>query len=315
MDAAKLTYGLGFAVYALSEYAKTYEDRKVLDIACETFDLIHKYACDTRYGGYYENMENDWSIASTMNGGDRKSLDIHMHILESFTTLSETTKEEIHRRRLKEVLDLIMDHMINHEHGYGYSQFDTAFQLVPSRSIPRTWNAERGNILADSLPDRITSYGHNVELSWLANHAISVLGIDSKTYKPVLIKLLNHCLEHGYDYEFGGLYRDGVGNEGVLVADKEWWQNFEALVGFSNGYLITGNSDYLGAFKGTWDFCKQYFLDFNLGESKELLSKNGAVKIGNLGNPWKGIYHTGRALAESIKRIEAIMEKDRVCGG
>ena len=315
MDAAKLTYGVGFAVYALSEYAKIYEDHKILDIAYETFDIIQKYACDTRYGGYYENMENDWSIASDQNGGDRKSLDIHMHLLEAFTTLADTSKMEIHRRRLKEVLDLIMDHMVNHEYGYGYSQFDIAFQLMPSRNIPRTWNAERGSILADSLPDRITSYGHNVELSWLANQAISVLGIDRKMYKPTLTKLLDHCLKHGYDDELGGIYRDGLGDEGVLVTDKEWWQNFEALVGFSNGYLLTGDNAYLDVFKGTWDFIKQYFLDFKFGESKELLNKDGAVKIGNLGNPWKGIYHTGRALAESIQRLETIIDQDHVYGG
>ena len=315
MDAAKLTYGLGFAVYALSEYAKAYEDQTVLKVACETFDAIQKYTCDTRYGGYYENMDNDWSIACDENGGDRKSLDIHMHLLEAFTTLAEITKEEIHRRRLKEVLDLIMDHMVNHEHGYGYSQFDTAFQLVPSKSIPRTWNAERGSMPAKALPEHITSYGHNVELSWLANHAISVLGIDSEAYQPTLTKLLDHSLKHGYDYERGGVYRDGIGDEGVLVTDKEWWQNFEALVGFSNGYLLTGDNAYLGAFQGTWGFIQQYFLDPHLGESKELLDKNGDVKIGNLGNPWKGIYHTGRALAQSIQRIETIMEQDRVSGG
>ena len=44
-----------------------------------------------------------------------------------------------------------------------------------------------------------------------------------------------------------------------------------------------------------------------LGESRQLLSRDGSPIISNIGNPWKGIYHTGRALAECLRRM-AILE-------
>ena len=53
-----------------------------------TFDLLQKYCADTHYGGYYENVNRDWSPEEGgFAGGDRKGLDTHMHLMESFTTL------------------------------------------------------------------------------------------------------------------------------------------------------------------------------------------------------------------------------------
>jgi mannobiose 2-epimerase len=44
-----------------------------------------------------------------------------------------------------------------------------------------------------------------------------------------------------------------------------------------------------------------------MGESRQLLSRDGRVLAGNLGNPWKGIYHTGRALSECVRRLDALL--------
>ena len=39
-------------------------------------------------------------------GGDRKTLDVHMHLMEAFTTLYEASGKELHRRKLKESIDI-----------------------------------------------------------------------------------------------------------------------------------------------------------------------------------------------------------------
>lgn len=306
-DPSKLTYGEGFAIYALSEYAQRYHVNEALEYAEKTFDLLQIYAADTEYGGYYENIEKDWTISQGGAwAGNRKSLDIHMHLMEAFTTLYEASGKEIHRRKLSESIDLILNHMVSREKGYGYNQFDLQFRQIPAINIMRTWNAEREANTTIDQPVDTTSYGHNVELSWLMDYAYKILGKDCDD--PILYKLLDHSLLYGYDYQYGGVYRDGIADQKVLVTDKEWWQNFEALVGYLNGYVKFRNTKYWDAFTMTWEFVKTKFINMEVGESRQLLDRTGSAIVANMGNPWKGIYHTGRALAECLKRFEMLEE-------
>lgn len=304
-DPAKLTYGEGFGIYALAQYYLTYHDKRALEYAEKCFDLLQVYAADTRYGGYYENIDQNWAVSPAgAYAGDRKSLDIHMHLMEAFTTLYQATKKEIHARKLKEVYDIIFLHMINKEKGYGLNQFDLSFNSIPAINILRTWNAERESSQKIETPTDTTSYGHNVELSWLGDLALKVLDIHPEDDYKVLQRLLDHGIKFGIDKEFGGIYRDGIADEKTLVTDKEWWQNFESMTGFLNGYVLFGNSEYYDTFVKLWEFNKKYFINHELGESRQLLAKDGTPIISNLGNPWKGIYHTGRAFAECIYRLD-----------
>lgn len=311
LDPSKLVYGESFAIYALSEYYLCYGDPQALEYAEKTFDLLQKYVTDTQYGGYYENIEENWDIsAGGLWAGDRKSLDIHMHLMEAFTTLYRASGKEVHRRKLKESIDIILDHMLNEEIGYGYNQFNLKFDQLPAVNIMRTWNAERETNEVVEEPMNTTSYGHNVELSWLMDLAYRTLGEEDTTQHTVLKTLLDHSLQYGYDYEYGGVYRDGVADQEALIKDKEWWQNFESLVGYLNGYVLFGKQAYLDAFEGTWQFVKTKFIHQQVGESRQLLSREGEPLVGNMGNSWKGIYHTGRALSECIDRLTLLNEKE-----
>jgi len=309
-DPAKLTYGQGFAIYALAEYYMMSKDRKALDYAVKGFNCLQKYAVDTFRGGYYENIERDWKLSPVGNyAGDRKSLDIHMHLLETYTILYAASKEYIHGRKLREVYDLIVRYMVNTEKGYGYNQFDFEFNKLPAINIQRTWNAERETGEKLEAPTDTTSYGHNVELSWLSDFALRTLHERTPDDDELIRKLLDHTLNHGYDNEFGGVYRDGIADKKVLIFDKEWWQNFESMTGFLNGYVLFGDEKYFRAFAETWEFIDNYFLNKKFGESRQLLSRSGVPLISNLGNSWKGIYHTGRALAECITRLDYCMQR------
>lgn len=308
LEPAKLIYGQSFALYALSEFAIAFQHQDALDVATETFSLLQTFAADTCYGGYYENLERDWRPSPCGDfAGDRKSLDIHMHLMEAFTRLYEASQQEVHKRKLLEVIQLILHHMVDKQHSYGCNQFTLDFQRIPAIGIKRTWNAEResGESLTDPLDT--TSYGHNVELSWLLDRAGRALGTHSDSQLSVMEGLLSHALLYGYDYQHGGVYRDGLDNQPATVTDKEWWQNFEAMVGFYNGYLRFGREDCKQAFLGTWAFNKRYFMNMEVGESRQLLKADGTPLVENLGNPWKGIYHTGRALAECVDMISSVI--------
>jgi mannobiose 2-epimerase len=107
-DPAKLVYGESFAIYALAEYSRVYRDAAALEYATRAFELLQVYAADTMNGGYLENLERDFSPSpGGAFAGDRKSLDIHMHLMEAFTTLHLAGRTEITARKLREVTGLI----------------------------------------------------------------------------------------------------------------------------------------------------------------------------------------------------------------
>jgi len=309
VDAGKVTYGQSFAIYALAEYTLATKDPIGLEYAEKTFDLLQKFGADTYRGGYYENLEPDWSISDPgFPAGDRKSLDIHMHLMEAFTTLAECSGKEIHYRKLDEVIEIIINKMIHKESGCGLNQFDLHFQPIPAINIRRTWNAERATGEVIAVPTDTTSYGHNVELAWLLTKAGDVLGKKNE-YDETVAKLVNHALKYGIDFEKGGVYRDGPHDGQPLVFDKEWWQNCESLVGFLDAYERLGNHEYLMAFMNIWDFCYENMINHEVGEWRQLLNKNGEVLVGDIGNPWKAIYHSGRAMMECKIRLQRLIQQ------
>ena len=104
----KIMYGQSFVIYCMSECALATGNAEARATAEHTFDLVQKYAADTAYGGYREMFLRDWQPRpSGAYGGDRKSFDVHMHLMEAYTTLYELTRAEIHRRKLLEVIDVL----------------------------------------------------------------------------------------------------------------------------------------------------------------------------------------------------------------
>lgn len=308
LDDGKVVYGESFAIYALSEYSLATGDERGLMYAAQTFDLLQKYAADTQRGGYYENLEPDWSPAPPgFAAGDRKSLDTHMHLLESFTTLYAASGAEIHRRKLLEVANLIVTRMIDPATGCGRNQFDLDWQPIPAIAIRRTWNAERAGD-APAIPTDTTSYGHNVELAWLLNRALQTADVDPTPYHPVMRRLLDHAVAHGVDFELGGIYRDGVASGEALIQDKEFWQHAESLVGFLDGYETFGDGRYLDAFERIWRFVAAHMVA-PAGEWRTLLARDGQVIDGRLGNPWKVAYHTGRSMLECATRLDRLLTR------
>ncbi len=120
----KIIYGQSFAIYSLSEYTLATGDTRGIEYAEKVFDLIQKYCADTMYGGYWEMFERDWTLRGPGSaGGDRKTLDVHMHLMEAFTTLYECTGKDVHRRKLLEVIDILQKRINHPKYRTGIPQF------------------------------------------------------------------------------------------------------------------------------------------------------------------------------------------------
>ncbi len=307
LDAGKIVYGQSFAIYALSEYFLATGEQQALDYASRTFNLLQIHCADTLNGGYVENLEEDWTPSEAgFCGGDRKSLDTHMHLMESFTTLYRASKDDLHRRKLHELIDLIVRHMIDPASGSGRNQFDLGFNPIPAIAIKRTWNAERqGDALA--VPTDTTSFGHNVELAWLLSNALDAAHIDIGEYEDVLYRLVDHAVKYGIDEIYGGIYRDGTASGSVLVEEKEWWQQAESMVGFLEAYRLFKDERFRGAFANIWNFVNNRMINHRVGEWYTLLSRDGMPLVTDLGNEWKVAYHTGRSMLECSARLNVLL--------
>lgn len=304
VDDAKLTYGQSFALYALADAHLATGDRRALDYALRTFSSLELHAADHLRGGWYENLEADWLLSAPgFAGGDRKSLDIHMHLMEAFTSLHLAAPSPTHARRLDEVIELILARMISPISGAGCNQLTLGFEPLPAIPIHRTWNADRG---APTLPADTTSYGHNLELAWLLVRADVALGRHPGHHESAVRRLVDHALRFGVDWEYGGIFRDGPHNGLATVCDKEFWQNAEALPGLLHAYEVMGDARCVHAFFDVWRFAQNHIIS-PLGEWSVLVSRTGQVLDGTLGNSWKAFYHTGRAMLESMVVLNRLL--------
>ena len=306
LDARKSLYGNAFAVYALATHARVSGDAAALVRADETFRLVQARCTDVRHGGYYENFETDWALsAGGRAGGDRKGIDAHLHVMEALTALALATGDPLHRRTLAETAALLLERFVDPETGAGRNQVTPDFRPIPAIELVHTWNDERAGE-RPATPADTTSYGHNLELAWLARQALDASGESAAPWAETLGGLAAHALRDGLDREHGGVFRDGLAAGGAVVLEKEFWQQAEALVGFLDAYQATGNRAYWDAFLNVWRFVEAHTIA-PAGEWRTLLARDGAVLDGALGNPWKVAYHSGRAVVECLDRLDALL--------
>ena len=190
----KIIYGHSFAIYSLSEYTLATGDQRGIEYAEKVFDLLQKYCADTRYGGYWEMFHRDWTLCGPgSQGGDRKTLDVHMHLMEAFTTLYECSGKDVHRRKLLEDIDLLVNRIIHPVYKTGIPQFFKDWTIAPQIKFDIIWGWDRfseegqkGNATDN------TCYGHNAEFAWLLIHALHILKIDPKSYTDLFKIILLH---------------------------------------------------------------------------------------------------------------------------
>ena len=60
------------------------------------------------------------------------------------------------------------------------------------------------------------------------------------------------------------------------------------------------------ACEAIWRFVERFMIISGVGEWRTLLTREGAPIDGNIGNPWKVAYHTGRAMLECTERLERL---------
>jgi mannobiose 2-epimerase len=304
----KIIYGHSFAIYSLAEYTLASGDPLGLEYAGKTFDLLQKYAVDTMYGGYFEMFTRDWQLKGPgAAGGDRKTLDVHMHLMEAFTSLYECSQQAIHRRKLQEAIDIMIKRILHPKYRTGVPQFFPDWQVAPQIKFDIVWGWDRfTDAGTKAQADDNTSYGHNVEFAWLVTHALNIMGIRPQEYADVLKASYDHAVANGIDDEYGGVYVEGAHSGEVYDREKEFWQQAEVLIGMLQAWLDFGDEAYLKVYANVHRFVFDKMIHHPVGEWWPLLSREGEPVWTHMSHSWKVNYHTVRAMVQGIERLRLV---------
>ena len=304
----KTIYGFSFIIYSFAELAMASGDGEPLEWALLTLDLLQTNAADNCFGGYWEMFEEDWQHTAPGDyGGDRKTLDVHMHLMEAFTNLYAATGNIIHKRRTEDVISLLLERMMHPEYGTGIAQFSA--DLTPLRAIlfKTVWGVDRDVDDTQGRPLDNTSYGHNVEFGWLLNRAVDVLGLERDKYSVNIRKLYDHCLAYGIDWNKGGVYCEGPNEGPARETNKEFWQQAETLIAMLDGVEHYQDPRYWEAYKNVHRFVFDVVINHEVGEWFALFGPDNEVISDHMSHAWKSNYHTVRSMLECERRLESLV--------
>ncbi len=303
----KVGYGHCFGIYAFSEYFLATGDPRGREYAARTYAAVCKNMADTRNGGFLELMGADWQPAPPgIYGGDRKSLDVHMHMMEALTTFYEMTGHPTQRRRLLESIDLILTRMLRPD-GTGYVQFTMDFEPLPAILFAVFVGARRqaGRRGCAAAQHDVPRTQRRVRLASPARRRCS--RHPRQTYAGLIRKIADHCVRIGIDHEFGGVYADTPADAPTSLHEKQFWQQAEVLVGMLDAYELFGEEQYWRAFRNVYDFVFTKMVNMaGGGEWYERVDREGRPIDDALGHAWKICYHTVRSMIETIRRLDRL---------
>jgi mannobiose 2-epimerase len=307
----KILYGHSFAMYALSEYTLATGDPVGLQYAEKVFEIVQTHCTDTYLGGYFEMFWRDWRLKGAgAEGGDRKTLDVHMHLMEAFTQLYECSKKEVHRRKLEEVIEILLSKILHPEYKTGIPQFWRDWRVAPQIKFDIVWGWDR--FTEDGLKkdaEDNTSYGHNVEFAWLLRRALDILETPYDNYIQVIEKQFNHALADGIDWEHGGVFVEGSHSGGVYDREKEFWQNAEMLIALLDACLLFGPEKYWPVYENVHRFVFDKMIHHEVGEWWPLMTRDGKPIWTHMSHSWKVNYHTVRSMVQVIDRLKRLEEQ------
>ena len=286
LDMKKQSYAIGFAIYGLSEYHRATGDKAALDAAIDLFHALEEHAYDPENGGYYEALGRDWSRIEDMRLSEKdenlsKTMNTHLHIIEPYTNLYRVWPDARLEQRLKELLSVFSETIVDPESGHLGLFFDDA------------WN----------LQSNIVSYGHDIEASWLLHETALVLNDREilKRIEPLVVRIAGAAAE-GLQPDGSMIYEyDRTKNR--YDCDRHWWVQAETVVGYFNLYDHFGEKSALDRAISCWKYINDHLSIHPAGEWYWSILADGQINSdGDRAGFWKCPYHNSRMCLELIER-------------
>ncbi len=287
LDTKKQMYAIGFAVYGLSEYHRATKDEEALDYAIRLYHDIEAHSFDAVKNGYFEAATREWQPMedvrlSAKDANECKTMNTHLHLLEAYTSLYRVWKDEGLKARLHNLIRLFIDRIMDGKTHHLQLFFD------------EDWQSKQ----------RILSYGHDIEASWLIHEAAQVLA-DPALLGEVEAHVIGmaDAATEGF-LASGGMLYELHEDASAVDADRHWWVQAEAIVGYVNLYQCFADGQALMRAVQCWEFVKRYLIDYKHGEWYWSVRADGSVNTDeDKAGFWKCPYHNGRMCMELLERL------------
>lgn len=293
LDTKKQIYASAFTIYAFSEFYKASKNADAIQDAINLYDTIIKYSYDKNRGGYIEAFTKDWQEItdlrlSNKDANEKKTMNTHLHVLESFTALYQVWAYEPVKQKTAALIQDFLKYIINPVTKHQHLFLDEAWQ--PKSSA--------------------VSYGHDIEAAWLLQEAAEVIADKNLLAKAKKASVeITEAVIKGLDND-GGLWYEYEPATNYLIKEKHMWPQAEAIVGFFNAWQNTGDKMYLDRSIASWQFVQQHILDKENGEWFWGVKENYEPMLEDKAGIWKCPYHNSRAAIEIIKRITQFENKN-----
>jgi len=286
-NAKKQIYASAFTIYGFAEYYRATRISSVLDIAISLYETVIEKSLDQENGGYFEAFSETWSPIDDLRLSQKdvnvqKSMNTNLHVLEAFSNLYSIWPDKDLKNHISSLLKNFSDHII-------YPGLNCQVLFFDNK-----WNPKSTTV----------SYGHDIEASWLLLEAAEIIGETDliENFKVQALKLASQAMV-GLDTD-GGLFYEYEPENKMLIGEKHWWVQAEAMVGFFNAWEISNENIFLDASLKCWQFTQKYILDKNRGEWYWGVGADHSPMIGqDKVGIWKCPYHNTRACIELIRRI------------
>lgn len=285
LDASKHTYCQAFAIYGLSAYYRLTGEEEALALARELFALIEDKCTDE--SGYLEAFARDFTPVSNEKLSEngvmaQRTMNTLLHVFEGYAGLCQAAGDAAAADAMSRILEIYQSRVYNPALRRQEVFFDLAYR---------------------SLID-LTSYGHDIESSWLMDWGASLLADES-------VKQAIYQIDSGLADSIlkTALQPDGsVVNEcerGTVDAHRVWWVQAESVLGFVNAWSKhPDRTEYRDAAARVWRYIQEKIVDRRPGgEWFWRLNADGTPDREKPAvEPWKCPYHNGRMCLELIRR-------------
>ncbi len=294
-DTTKHCYCQAFAIYGLCSYYRACRDAAALALAWDLFDIIETKMKDE--GGYLEAFQVDFTPASneklSENGvSAQRTMNTLLHVIEAYTKLYEIGKEaetkeycentEKVKKALSGALTIVADEIYD-----------------PDKKRQEVFFDREYNSLID-----LYSYGHDIEAAWLLDLAADTLGNPGISEK---IHAMSAEMEaEVYLEAFDGESIPAECEAGIVLEDRVWWVQAEAVNGYLKAYLKNpAEAKYYHAARAIFAYIEEKMTDKRQNsEWFWRLHADGTPFEDPIAEPWKCPYHNGRMCFEIIRSID-----------
>ena len=284
LDDTKHTYNQAFAIYALAAYHRLTGEEEPLRLARQLFHLIEENCTDQN--GYLEAFTRNFQPASNEKLSENgvmaaRTMNTLLHVFEGYAGLYQAAHDPEVAQKMLRILSIYTQRVYDPLKHRQTVFFDPDYR---------------------SLID-LTSYGHDIESSWLIDWGASLL--EDENVKHTIYQIDSNLAENILNTAFSG---GSVANEcdkGVVDVHRVWWVQAEAVLGFVNAWQKhPQQTQYRDAAAQVWHYISEHLVDPRPGgEWFWRLNEDGSPDPEKpIVEPWKCPYHNGRMCLELIRR-------------